>query len=123
MNQQDNNSFAERDYRRMINDPDYRQRLIEDPKGTLSETTGYTFPEDVRVEVIEQEPDTICMMIPIRPKGDEAQVEQALHKSTERTFDLLFSSGIGGYFIPSDKLKWVLRDMRRSWISKLGLKL
>jgi len=123
MTQQDNTDFAEQDYRRMINDPDYRQRLIEDPKGTLSETTGYAFQQDVRVEVIEQEPDTICMMIPIKPKGTEAQVEQALHKSTERTFDLLFSSGIGGYFIPSDKLKWVLRDMRRSWIRKLGLKL
>jgi hypothetical protein len=118
-----NNDFAEQDYRRMINDPDYRQRLISDPKGTLCETTGYAFDESVRVEVIEQQPDTICMMIPIKPEGSAEEVEQALRKSTERTYDLLFSSGIGGYFIPSDALKWTLRDMRRSWISKLGLKL
>ncbi|KZL13340.1 nitrile hydratase subunit alpha [Pseudovibrio sp. Ad26] len=123
MTDRDNSDFAEQDYRRMINDPAYRQRLIADPKGTLGETTGYEFDAGVRVEVIEQEPDTICMMIPIKPEGSADEVEQALHKSTERTYDLLFSSGISGYFIPSDELKWTLRDMRHSWISKLGLKL
>ena len=39
----------------------------------------------------------------------------------ERVFDLLFSSGIGGFFIPDDKQKWVVREMRLAAQKKTGL--
>ena len=40
---------------------------------------------------------------------------------TEQVFDLLLSSGIGGYFIPDDTQKWVLREMRLASQKKTGL--
>ena len=39
-------------------------------------------------------------------------MEWELTRVTEQIFDLLFSSGIGGFFIPDDAQKWVLREMR-----------
>lgn len=48
-------------------------------------------------------------------------LEQALTEVTERVFDLLFSSGIGGFFIPDDTQKWVVREMRLAEQKKTGL--
>ena len=32
-----------------------------------------------------------------------------------RVYDMLHSTGIGGYLIPDERLTWVLRDMRALW--------
>ncbi len=42
---------------------------------------------------------------------------------TERVLDLLFSSGIGGFFIPDYRQKWVVREMRLAAQKKTGLDL
>ena len=115
--------FAERDFEHIINDKEHRARLINNPKEVLTETTGYAFDDNVNVEVIEQDVETIYLMIPPKPEDPSVNQEEALKKCTERTFDLLFTTGIGGYIVPSDDLKWVVRDMRRSWVKKLGLSL
>ena len=115
--------FPERDFERMINDKEYRKRLINNPKEVLTEITGYVFDEKVNVEVIEQDADTIYLLIPPKPEDPSVNQEEALEKCTQRTFDLLFTTGIGGYIVPSDELKWVVRDMRLSWVKKLGLTL
>jgi hypothetical protein len=64
--------------------------------------------------------DTIIIMVPPKPKVGE-DMEQELTRVTEQVFDLLFSSGIGGYFIPDDRQKWVLREMRLAAQKKTGL--
>jgi hypothetical protein len=33
-------------------------------------------------------------------------------RATEQVLDLLFSSGIGGFFIPDNSQKWLLRAIR-----------
>ncbi len=40
---------------------------------------------------------------------------QARTEVSQRVYDVLFSSGVGGFLIPDDRLKWILRDIRSSW--------
>jgi hypothetical protein len=72
---------------------------------------GYTPGPDLKIEIIEQVDDTIVIMVPPRPEAGQ-DMEQELGRVTEQVFDLLFSSGIGGFFIPDDAQKWVVRRMR-----------
>lgn len=116
--------FVEKNYERIATDPDYRARLIADPVGVVCAEFGYTPGPDLKIEIIEQAEDTIVIMVPPKPEADpgaEMDLERALTEVTERVFDLLFSSGIGGFFIPDDKQKWVVREMRLAAQKKTGL--
>lgn len=115
-----NTDFVEKNYERIATDPDYRARLLADPVRLVCEAFGYTPGPDLKIEIIEQVVDTIVIMVPPRPQAD-ADLEQELSQVTERVFDLLFSSGIGGFFIPDDKQKWLVREMRLAAQKKMGL--
>ncbi|MCX5495809.1 hypothetical protein OSH11_13930 [Kaistia dalseonensis] len=103
--------FVEQYYERIATDPAYRARLLADPVKVVCEEFGYTPGPDLKIEIIEQAEDTIVIMVPPRPaKGQDLELE--LTRVTEQSLDLLFSSGIGGFFVPDDSQKWVLREMR-----------
>ncbi|SRR6056297_3874610 len=59
---------ATKDYqmivRRAIEDPDFRERLIEDPSGTWAEVTGTPVPDDVQMVVLEDSNRTAHMVLP-----------------------------------------------------------
>ena len=103
--------FVEATYERIATDPAYRARLLADPVATVSAEFGYTPGPDLKIEIIEQADDTIIIIVPPKPEAGE-DLERALERVTEQSLDLLFSSGIGGFFIPDDAQKWVLREMR-----------
>lgn len=97
-------------YRRLRNDSVLRQQLIDNPAEGLKEHFG-AVPGDgkCRIEVIVQDPDTIVILLPTPPEADKAvEVEAA----SSRIYDVLFNSGVGGFFIPSMSMTWVLRDFR-----------
>ena len=50
-----------------LEDDDFRQRLIEDPKGTVEQELGTRLPEEVRVVTVEETPDTIYLVLPSTP--------------------------------------------------------
>jgi hypothetical protein len=106
-----NADFVEEYYERIATDPDYRARLLANPVAVVCEEFGYMPRPDLKIEIIEQADDTIVIMVP--PKPDLGlDMEKELTRVTEQVFDLLFSSGVGGFFIPDDAQKWVLREMR-----------
>lgn len=112
--------FVEKNYERIASDPDYRARLLADPVGTVCEEFGYTPGPDFKIDIVEQAEDTVVIMVPPRPEAG-ADMERELARVTEQVFDLLFSSGIGGFFIPDDKQKWTVREMRLAAQKKTGL--
>lgn len=106
-----NADFVERHYERIATDPAYRARLLANPVGVVWEEFGYAPGPDLEIEIVEQVEDTIVIMVPPKPEPVEDMEDELTH-ATEQVFDLLFSSGIGGFFIPNDAQKWVLREMR-----------
>jgi hypothetical protein len=54
--------------RRMINrsmeDEEFRQRLLDDPKGTIEQELGSRLPEGVEVRVLEESAQTIYLVLP-----------------------------------------------------------
>ncbi|GAA2067349.1 nitrile hydratase subunit alpha [Streptomyces albiaxialis] len=102
---------------RLVNDSAYRERLVADPKAVLCEESGHSPSEDFAVEAPEQRDDTLVILLPAKPEDDEDFGER-LTEVSQRVYDVLFSSGVGGFLIPDDRLKWVLRDIRSSWAAK-----
>jgi hypothetical protein len=47
-----------------LQDEDFRQRLLDDPKGTLEQELGSALPEGVRVVAVEESSDTIYLVLP-----------------------------------------------------------
>jgi hypothetical protein len=55
-----------------LQDEDFRQRLIEDPKGTVEQELGTRLREGVEVRVVEETADTIYLVLPsASPLGGE----------------------------------------------------
>jgi hypothetical protein len=115
-----NTDFVEQYYERIATDLAYRAKLLADPVGVVCEEFGYSPGRDLQIEIIEQVEDTIVIVVPAKPDADQ-DIEQELSRVTEQVLDLLFSSGIGGFFIPDDQQKWVVREMRLASQNKTGL--
>ena len=49
---------------RSMEDEDFRQRLLDDPKGTLEQELGSPLSEGVEVRVVEESADTIYLVLP-----------------------------------------------------------
>jgi Nitrile hydratase, alpha chain len=49
---------------RSMEDEDFRQRLLDDPKGTLEQEVGGRLPESIEVRVVEESADTIYLVLP-----------------------------------------------------------
>ena len=58
---------------RSMEDEDFRQRLLDDPKGTLEQELGTRLPDDVEVRVVEESADAIYLVLPssASPLGDQ----------------------------------------------------
>lgn len=108
------NRFAEL-YRLLSTDPQMRAELLADPKAALAAYFGAVIKGDYRIEVIEQRPAVIPT--PPEPGLDPAA---RLTEVSGRSYDMLHTSGIGGYLIPNASLTWVLRDMRALWACSGG---
>lgn len=101
-------------YRQLSADPAARAALLADPKEALRAYFGRIVDGDYRVEVIEQRSDTITALVPCAPR-DDADPSDRLLQVSGRVFDLLHSTGVGGFIVPDAQLMWVLRDMRALW--------
>ena len=101
-------------YRLLSTDPDMRAQLLADPKAALAAYFGDIVDGNYRIEVIEQRPDTVTAVVPAPPEAGTDPAAR-LAEVSGRIYDMLHSSGIGGYLIPTDALTWVLRDMRALW--------
>ena len=56
-------------------DSDFRQRLISDPKTTISEELGVTIPESMTIKIHESDMQTVHLALPPDPNMTEEQME------------------------------------------------
>jgi hypothetical protein len=49
---------------RSLEDEDFRQRLLDDPKGTIEQELGSRLPEGVEVRAVEETADTVYLVLP-----------------------------------------------------------
>ena len=49
---------------RSLEDETFRQRLLDDPKGTIEQELGSRLAESVEVRVVEESADTIYLVLP-----------------------------------------------------------
>jgi hypothetical protein len=106
-------------YRLLSTDPQMRAQLLADPKAGLAAYFGQVVDGDYRIEVIEQRADTLTAVVPAPPAaGTDAAARLA--EVSGRIFDLLHTSGVGGYLVPDEALTWILRDMRALWAADPG---
>jgi len=59
--------------RKAWSDPDFKQRLLSDPRAVISEELsnikeGVSIPENVKVKVVEEKPDEIYLVLPVNPE-------------------------------------------------------
>jgi hypothetical protein len=50
--------------RRAVEDPDFRERLIQSPAGTWEEVTGTPVPDDVQLVVLEDSSQAVHLVLP-----------------------------------------------------------
>ncbi len=64
--------------RRAWADPAFRDRLRADPRAALEEELGVALPGRLRVSVVEEEPDHLCIVVPVDLSGIAARFSRAV---------------------------------------------
>lgn len=63
---------------RAMTDPEFRARLVEDPKAAVAEVLGVELPEDVTITVVEQRPNEAVIVIPPERVGGDPVTDAEL---------------------------------------------
>jgi hypothetical protein len=48
-------------------DPEFRKQLLRDPKAVLEQEAGEKIPEQTRVVALEERPDVLYLVVPMKP--------------------------------------------------------
>ena len=49
---------------RSLEDEGFRRRLLDDPKGAVEQEIGTQLPQEIKIRVVEESPDTIYLVLP-----------------------------------------------------------
>ena len=75
---------------RSLQDEEFRQRLLADPKAAVEEELGIQLPAEVQIRVVEETADTIYLALPsASPAGEGGEL-------SDRELDAV-AGGDGGY--------------------------
>ena len=55
-----------------LDDPAFRQRLIQDPRGAISSELGIEIPAGIEVKVVEETASTIYIVLPSQPESSDS---------------------------------------------------
>ena len=81
---------------RSIEDEDFRQRLLDDPKGTVDREMGIRLPEGIEVRAVQETKDTIYLVLPsASPLGDQGG------ELSEEELEAV-AGGVGGKYTDGD---------------------
>ena len=58
-----------------MKDPGFRKRLLENPKAVIHELTGFELPPSLNVIILEEDPQTVYLVLPTVPaQPDETEL-------------------------------------------------
>ena len=61
---------------RAVKDESFRQQLVDDPHGALQQVLGVSLPGSVNIEVLEETPGTMYLVLPPAETGSRELSEQ-----------------------------------------------
>ena len=61
---------------RSLQDENFRQRLLDDPKAAVEEELGTRLPEGVEVRAVEETAQTIYLVLPVPRRSEKAKSSQ-----------------------------------------------
>jgi hypothetical protein len=74
---------------RSLEDESLRQRLLEDPQGTLEEELGSTLPEGIEIKTVQESADTIYLVLPSSsPVGEGGELSDQELETVAGGWDL-----------------------------------
>jgi hypothetical protein len=82
---------------RSLEDEEFRQRLLDDPKAAVEQELGSALPEGVDVRVVEESADTIYLVLPSASAVGEGG------SLSDRELDAV-AGGFGSTAFPTDML-------------------
>ena len=59
-----------------LKDETFRNKLKDDPKGTMEEMLGVKMPEKINLSLHQEDPENVHIVIPHSPKQDELSEEE-----------------------------------------------
>jgi hypothetical protein len=62
---------------RAMKDDAFRENLKRDPKGIFAREFGITMPDSIEVQVLEERPTTVYLVLPQAPVSAEAELSDA----------------------------------------------
>jgi len=61
-----------------MKDPDFRKRLLENPKAVIEEEAGVKIPEGINVKVMEEDLGTVYLVLPfIHAESNDTELNEA----------------------------------------------
>jgi hypothetical protein len=52
-----------------LDDPAFRKKLADDPKGAISKELGIELPPEIEVRVVQETPEILYIVLPSQPEG------------------------------------------------------
>ena len=85
--------------KRSLEDESFRQKLLDDPRGTVEQELGTSLPEGVEVRVVEESADTIYLVLPsASPAGEGGELsDEALEAVAGGVFGQRSHTGLPEY--------------------------
>ncbi len=77
-----------------MKDPDFRMKLLENPKAVIEEEIGVKIPGSVDIKVLEEDPKTVYLILPCT----QAQSEETVLTETDLE---MIGGGWGGGWDPT----------------------
>lgn len=65
---------------RALGDPEFRRRLLAEPKETYERELGIRIPAQAQIIVVEERPDAFYIVLPYTPKDVEPRKIEAVSK-------------------------------------------
>jgi hypothetical protein len=99
----DHSEMERRLINRSLEDEEFRQRLLDDPRGTIEQELGSRLPESTEVRVVQESKDTIYLVLPGRAvaHGGELSDQELEEVSGGGTVAYKTISCCGNYSLPT----------------------